>query len=62
MLFDHPVFSNEMILNLDGLDGVNHQWHDLKKEKSLAPPAVEGGGITVWTAFKKGANNAFVEV
>ena len=46
------VFSDEKKFNLDGADGSQFYWHDLRKEKQLFSKRLFGGGSDiVWGAF-----------
>ena len=46
------VFSDEKKLNLDGLDGFAHYWHDLRKEPQYFSKRQQGGGsVTIWAAI-----------
>lgn len=46
------VFSDEKKFNLDGPDGCQYYWHDLRKEPQYFSKRVQGGGsVMVWAAF-----------
>lgn len=46
------VFSDEKKFNLDGPDGWQYYWHDLRKEPQYFSRRVQGGGsVMVWAAF-----------
>ena len=46
------VFSDEKKFNLDGPDGMQYYWHDLRKEKQIFSKRQSGGGsVMVWGAF-----------
>lgn len=46
------VFSDEKKFNLDGPDGCQYYWHDLRKEPQFFSKRVQGGGsVMVWAAF-----------
>lgn len=46
------IFSDEKKWNLDGADGFNGYWHDLRKEKRYFSKRNFGGGsVMVWGAF-----------
>lgn len=46
------VFSDEKKFNLDGPDGWNYYWHDLRKEPKYHKKRIQGGGsVMVWGAF-----------
>lgn len=46
------IFSDEKKWNLDGPDGFNGYWHDLRKEKRVFSKRNFGGGsVMVWGAF-----------
>ena len=46
------VFSDEKNFNLDGPNGSQCYWYDLKKEKQLFSKRIFGGGsVKVWVAF-----------
>lgn len=46
------IFSDEKKFNLDGPDGYQYYWHDLRKESQYCSRRQMGGGsIMVWGAF-----------
>lgn len=46
------IFSDEKIFNLDGPDGWNSYWHDLRREpRTLFSRQKGGGSVMVWGAF-----------
>jgi transposase len=46
------IFSDEKRFNLDGPDGFNYYWHDLRKEEVIYSRRQQGGGgVMVWAAF-----------
>lgn len=46
------IFSDEKKFNLDGPDGLNYYWHDLRKEELYFSSRQGGGGsLMVWAAF-----------
>jgi transposase len=46
------VFSDEKKFNLDGPDGLQYYWHDLRREKKIFSKRQSGGGsVMVWGAF-----------
>lgn len=46
------LFSDEKKFNLDGPDGVQYYWHDLRKEKEIQMSRNFGGGsLMVWGGF-----------
>jgi transposase len=46
------IFSDEKKFNLDGPDGWQYYWHDLRKEPQSFSKRVQGGGsVMVWAAF-----------
>lgn len=52
MEWTRVVFSDEKKFNLDGPDGFNYYWHDLRKEKQFKYSRNFGGGsLMVWGAF-----------
>ena len=56
------IFSDEKKFNLDGPDGWNYYWHDLRKEPKFYSKRVQGGGsLMIWGAFSsKGKVNLSV--
>jgi transposase len=50
--WEKVVWSDEKKFNLDGPDGFNYYWHDLRKEKIFSFKRNMGGGsVMVWAAF-----------
>jgi hypothetical protein len=46
------IFSDENKFNLDGPDGIQCYWHDLRKEKQVFSKRPFGGGsVMIWGAF-----------
>ena len=46
------IFSDEKKFNLDGPDGIQHYWRDLRKEaKTILSRNFGGGNVMVWAAF-----------
>ncbi len=46
------LFSDEKKFNLDGPDGNQYYWHDLRKDSQYFSKRVSGGGsVMVWAAF-----------
>ena len=46
------VFSDEKKFNLDGPDGLQYYWHDLRREKEIYSRRQSGGGsVMIWGAF-----------
>ncbi|KAF0736259.1 hypothetical protein Ae201684P_006988 [Aphanomyces euteiches] len=46
------VFSDEKMFNLDGPDGCQYYWHDLRREPETYSKRVVGGGsVMVWAAI-----------
>ncbi len=46
------VWSDEKKFNLDGQDGVQYYWADLRKERELFSKNAHGGGsVMVWAGF-----------
>ncbi|POM64132.1 transposable element Tc3 Transposase [Phytophthora palmivora] len=63
------VFSDEKKFNLDGPDGYQHYWHDVRNEHEIFSKRVSGGGsVMVWAgmnfygkteiAFREGRQNS----
>jgi hypothetical protein len=58
------VFSDEKRFNLDGPDGFQYYWHDLRKEPQyFSKQRFGGGGVMVWAGFgcKGKTNIAFID-
>lgn len=61
--FDRLIFSDEKKFQLDGFDGFNQYWHDLRRESKLCLVVLwkvvilEGGDIMVRAALKKGTKS-----
>ena len=50
--WDQVIFSDEKKFNLDGLDGFQFYWCDLRKEEQIYSKRQNGGGnVMVWGAF-----------
>lgn len=48
----HCIFSDEKKFNLDGPDGYNYYWHDIRKEERHVLSRQQGGGsVMVWGAI-----------
>ena len=46
------MWSDEKKFNLDGPDGFNYYWHDIRKEKIFSKRRAKGGGgVMIWGAF-----------
>lgn len=46
------VFSDEKKFNLDGPDGCQYYWHDLRKEKEVFSTRMSGGGsVMIWAGI-----------
>lgn len=46
------IFSDEKKFNLDGPDGLQYYWHDLRDQKEIKMTRVHGGGsVMIWAAF-----------
>lgn len=57
------VFSDEKKFNLDGPDGFNYYWHDLRKEKQFNYSRNFGGGsLMVWAAFSMHGKTPLVKI
>ncbi|POM79865.1 Transposase [Phytophthora palmivora] len=51
-IWDSIIFSDEKKWNLDGPDGFQHYWRDLRKEpRHTKRRQVGGGSVMVWAAF-----------
>lgn len=51
-IFNRIVFTDEKKFNLDGPDGSQYYWHDLRKEKKyLSKRRFGGGSVMVWAGF-----------
>lgn len=52
MQWQNIIWMDEKKFNLDGPDGFQYYWHDLRKEPKYMSRRVHGGGgIMVWTGF-----------
>lgn len=50
--WENVVWSDEKKFNLDGPDGFNYYWHDLRKDKVFSTRRAMGGGsVMVWSSF-----------
>ena len=48
----NTVFSGEKKFNLDGPDGLQFYWHDIRKDEQIYSTRQSGGGsVMVWGAF-----------
>ena len=57
------VFSDEKKFNLDGPDGCQYYWHDLRKEPKWFSKRVTGGGsVKYWGAFGYNGKSDLVEI
>ena len=57
------IFSDEKKFNLDGPDGYQYYWHDLRKDQEIYSKRVQGGGgVMIWAAFARNGktNLAFI--
>jgi len=57
------IFSDEKKFNLDGPDGFDYYWHDIRKEeKILGRRQMGGGSVMVWAAigYKQNSNLEFI--
>ena len=53
-LNDITIYSDEKRFNLDGPDGLNHYWHDLRGEQEVAMSRQNGGGgVMVWGGISR---------
>ncbi|KAF0703156.1 hypothetical protein AaE_015517 [Aphanomyces astaci] len=51
-LWANVVFSDEKKFNLDGPDGYQYYWHDLRKEQEIYTKRVSGGGsVMIWAGM-----------
>ena len=60
-IWKHVIFSDEKKFNLDGPDGFNYYWHDLRK-KGESYRKQGGGSVTIWATFKKNKKSEIVFV
>ncbi|KAH9078350.1 hypothetical protein Ae201684P_019441 [Aphanomyces euteiches] len=52
--FSRIIWSDEKRFNLDGPDGFQYYWHDLRKEPDSFLTRQNGGrGVMIWVAFSK---------
>ena len=61
--WDQVIFSDEKKFNLDGPDGYQYYWHDLRKDQEIYSKRVHGGGgLMIWAAFGRNGktNLAFI--
>lgn len=50
--FESVIFSDEKIFNLDGPDGLQKYWRDVRRPRESCHKRVHGGGsLMVWAAF-----------
>ena len=50
--WENIVWSDEKKFNLDGPDGFQYYWHDLRKEEQMFSKRAQGGGsVMVWGTF-----------
>ncbi|KAF0748806.1 hypothetical protein AaE_007242 [Aphanomyces astaci] len=50
--WNQVVFSDEKKFNLDGPDGLQYYWHDLRKdEQTFLSRQNGGGGVMIWAGF-----------
>ncbi|KAG2784290.1 hypothetical protein PC129_g15283 [Phytophthora cactorum] len=61
VVWDSIIFSDEKKWNLDGPDGFQHYWRDLRKPPRHTKRRQAGGGsVMVWTAFSSRGKSPLV--
>jgi transposase len=59
--WNQVVFSDEKKFNLDGPDGFQHYWHDIRtEERYLSKRKFGGGSLMVWAAFGSGGKSDLI--